>query len=265
MKKFLTLMIAAVMLLGCVNVTAYADENHRGTTLITAVVAPVAYEIVVPQTVNMTEPGIVEVGAPSVKNVTGAFTSTVISYTATGDEYFVATGKSTKMKASYYSDSTGTTPFPTGAVEVYNNQSLVSPLPVIYVGVSEADWLAAEAGQYEAKITFDFNSANNTKKSVSDLLNTVSGGFPTTASSGWKAVGADHLSVFIDDSNLKMLNMSASFNTTIDISTQLTPDAKGYVGSSNNKTWYFVTENNILTSIEIDSIGGELTIFKPNN
>ena len=257
MKKFLTLMTAAVLLFGCVNITAYADDAHKGTTTITATVAAVAYEIVIPENVSMTEPGVVEIGAPSVTNIQNANAKIVISYTAEGTD-FALTGGSETMTATYYSDAEGKTVFPATAVEVYKNKALVDPLPKIYVGVSEDDWYTATPGTYTATVTFDFNSSFNSKKTISDILNTVSGGFPTNREDGWRGLnGMDHLSVYLDGSTFKNDNLSGGYNTNIssfDISGEATLDGNVYVYEEKQQYysyfWKFIMTDNVLTSIE---------------
>ena len=140
-------------------------SKTSGTTDITAVkaAAPLSYEMVIPSAVNMTKAGIVEIGTPSVEDVKNATEKTVISYTASGTQLTLENSDKT-MTTSYYTDSTGTTAMPSTAIEVYKNKDLVDPLTTLYVGVTESDWNAADAGTYKATVTFDFAAEEKEEK-----------------------------------------------------------------------------------------------------
>ena len=256
MKKFLTLMTAAVLLFGCVNITAYADDAHKGTTTITATVAAVAYEIVIPENVSMTEPGVVEIGAPSVTNVRNANDKIVISYTAEGTD-FALTGGSETMTATYYSDADGKTVFPATAVEVYKNKALVDPLPKIYVGVTEDDWYTATPGTYTATVTFDFNSEYKygqwSDRNLNDLLSTVAGGFPTSEENAWRGNtgSTERFAIYVDDGDTLKLIDNGYEITIIDIfDTPLQVNGDVYECEDiQEKVWKFYMTNDVLTSI----------------
>ena len=159
MKKTVSLILAVMMLLSCMSITAFATDNN--TTEITAVkAAPLSYKIVIPQAVTITEAGVVEIGTPSVETVTGATANTVISYTATGTQLTLENSDKTMATSYYtaYTDATTNTPLTSTAIKVYKNSAVVDPLTKLYVGVTEDDWNAADAGTYTATVTFDFDA-----------------------------------------------------------------------------------------------------------
>ena len=200
MKKALSLILALVLTMGYSMITLTADNN---TTTITAVVPErvVSFDMVIPESVSIDSAGIKEIGAPTVANVNNASVNTVISYTATGTD-FTMTGKPTKtMKATYYTDADGKNALASTPIKVYEQNAAVNSLTRLYVGITEKAWNAAEAGTYTATVTFAFSSSEVV--TVSGLLSTVSGGFPTQISAGsavpanaWKCDGGQSMYVF---------------------------------------------------------------------
>lgn len=202
MKKALSLILALVLTMGYSMITLTADNN---TTTITAVVPErvVSFDMVIPESVSIDSAGIKEIGAPTVEKVKNASVNTVISYTATGTD-FTMTGKPTKtMKATYYTDADGINALDSKPIKVYEQNAAVNSLTRLYVSITEKAWNAAEAGIYTATVTFAFSSSEVV--TVSGLLSTVSGGFPTRNSAGsavpanaWKCDGGQSMYVFGD-------------------------------------------------------------------
>lgn len=139
--------------------TSNPASTTSGTTDIKAVkAAPLSYELVIPQSVpTITAAGVTEIGAPSVKDVKNATGKTVISYTASGTQLTLENSDKT-MTTSYYTDSEGNTALTDDAIEVYKNSAVIASPTTLYVGVTETDWDAADAGTYHATVTFNFEA-----------------------------------------------------------------------------------------------------------
>ena len=169
MKKLLALVLALLMVLGCMSLTVFADEPNN-VTPITATkpavenpepeVVPVSYEIVIPSEVKITKAGVKEIGKPSVTNVQNAEANTVISYKAVGTQLELESGEA--METTYYKAYTSRANYSllddNDSIVVYQNKAVVDPLTTLSVGVSKSAWDAAEAGTYSATITFNFTS-----------------------------------------------------------------------------------------------------------
>ena len=156
MKKTLALVLAIVMALGCMSITAFATTDNS-TDITLNVAKPLTYDMVIPEDVtNLNAAGIYSVGQAKVENVENATEKTVISYTAETTA-FKCDGK-TDIPASYYTDAQGADAFPTTAVEVYKAKADAASIPTMYVGISETAWNAAENGTYTATVTFNFSS-----------------------------------------------------------------------------------------------------------
>lgn len=169
MKKALSLILAVMMLLGCMSITVFAEEP-KNITAITATkqaveepepeVVPVSYEMVIPAAVTITEAGVKEIGAPAVKNVQNAEDNTVISYVATGTQLTLKDSDKTMATTYYkaYTSRVNYTLLTSDPIVVYQNKDAVNPLTKLYVGVSKSAWDAAEAGTYAATVTFNFSA-----------------------------------------------------------------------------------------------------------
>lgn len=158
MKKALSLILAVMMLFGGMSLSVFAASENVGTTNITAVVPAkeTGYTMVIPTGVApITEAGTYLVGTPSVKYVENADEGTLITYTVTGTN-FKCDGKK-DLVASYYTDASATKPLSEEAITVYENNKLADPLTDIYVKVTDRDWNAAEAGVYNAALSFAFD------------------------------------------------------------------------------------------------------------
>ena len=263
MKKILSLVLALVMLLGCMSVTAFAATDN--TTDITLTVAKeLTYDMVIPEAVSIDAAGVYAVGQAKVANVKNATDKTVISYTATTTN-FKSEGKS-DIPASYYTDAQGDAAFPTTAVEVYKNKTDAASIPTMYVGISEAAWNAAENGTYTATVTFNFEvKAPKTFNTVADAIDTISdltvftNGQSEGASCSWKnehdgdmwrSINTDPVSDCLTFINWEQCNLP--------VSTALTKTENGYTCTFEGATFVFAIENDVLKSVTVSNLSDNL-------
>ena len=180
-KKIVSLVLAVIMLLGCLSVTAFATEpatstNKTGNTTITAVkaskteieeeVVTVSYNMVIPAGVNMTAAGTAVIGTPTVEDVKNATVNTVISYTVSATQLTLENGSATMNTTYIYAYPGGyyygnladlaATFDKGGSIPVYMNNATLTDIPWFGVTVTKADWYKATPGTYTATMTFNF-------------------------------------------------------------------------------------------------------------
>ena len=260
MKKILSLVLALLMLLGCMSITAFAEEDpYTGSTTITANVADkrLSYEIVIPQTVTMNEAGVKEIGAASINMEAGklknATANTVISYTASGTDFKLSTDDNKTMAASYYTDSEGTIALTNNAIDVYKNSKLVDPLTTLYVGVSQTDWDTAartNPGTYTATVTFNFSAEEKeaTKVIIADILPES---FPTYCDTARWGNGVCGSHLYVENGNLCA---QAGNNVSVPVATVLTPTSGDYNYTctfSDGVTWKFAMSGDEFWKVNI--------------
>ena len=176
MKKAFSLTLAALMLLGCMSLSAFAAENENQSVLTLTAEVPsqkLSYKMVIPESVEtVTAAGIHPIGAPSVEKVENGSMATVISYTASGTN-FKSEGKA-EIPATYYTDELGKNELdPQTPIKVYECNGPVDSLTNLYVGITAADWNAAEEGTYTAAVTFNFEESAAVTKTLGDILATI--------------------------------------------------------------------------------------------
>ena len=259
MKKLLSLVLALVMVLGCMTVPAFAEEDpYTGNTTITANVAKpdVEYEIVIPQAVTMNEAGVVPIGEAKI-DITGdklkyATEKTVISYTASGTNFKLSTDESKTMTATYYSaytdKDTNTVLDSTKAIDVYKNSALVDPLTKLYVGVSQTDWDTAATtnpGTYTATVTYNFSAEEAV--TIADIL---PNDFPTTKGL-WASEPTVRYTVYKNSENLTFVDQGDSSTNffNVPLTTPVAAVAGGYECSVGDASFTFNMTGNALTSI----------------
>ena len=244
MKKTLALILAIVMALGCMSITAFAAENEAEITAeITA--ADFGYTMVIPTATTLTEANHENVllgtdGKVSIKDIKHPTDKVNVVYTVDLSNGNLTDGTNTigatykyKQGANEFAAIDGTT-----KVTVYANKTVNDSL--VNVTANKDQWNAAPAGTYNATVVFNFEKVEIV--TVSDLLNTVEG------VQWWN----QHSGV------LKIVNERLIYNhgNGIDLTAVLTKTSENtYFGKTTTDTgdnfWNvtFNTTNGILTSI----------------
>ena len=176
MKKTLSLLLAALMLTGTLAASAGAEDPKTTISLTKEAPAPLAYEIVVPETAAVTGAGETSIGAATVENVENAAENTVISYTAVGTDFTADDGSGT-IPADYFLDAAASTPLAGETVKVYESGAIVTNPPEIYVSITESDWESAAPGDYTATVTYTFDAEEAEEEetvTLYDIFETVS-------------------------------------------------------------------------------------------
>ena len=255
MKKMLSLVLAAILLLGCLSVTALAEGNQ--TTITAVKVAPLSYEIVIPTEVaQITAAGVYTIGAAKVEKVENANAKTVISYTATGTN-FKADGMA-DMPATYYTaytDETTNTVLTDAPITVYANGAPVADekLTILSVGISDTDWDAAEAGTYTATVTYDFTAAEAPiTKTVSEIIADMKKSMTTWSESTWNN-GQDTYRIWANDTSLVVgCDNGSTFDVgRLSISEKLVKEGDQYRYAGSDGEWTFNMADGVLVSVTV--------------
>ena len=109
----------------------------------------------------------------------------------------------------------------------------------------------------DATFEGDYSSLNGTyvaPVTIADVLATVSGGFPTTSSSGW--VSQDGSKIYSDEDNL-------NFGDLMPLSSALTPSGNDYEIIKDDNTFTFVMESGVLSKIKMLPSLGSLVSYYP--
>ena len=160
MKKILSLVLAVVMLLGCMSITAFAAENEAEITAeITA--ADFGYTMVIPTATTLTEANHENVllgtdGKVSITNIKHPTDKVNVVYTVDLTNGNLTDGTNT-INATYkykqgdaeFAAIDGTT-----KVTVYANKTVNDSF--VNVTANADQWDAAPAGTYNATVTFNF-------------------------------------------------------------------------------------------------------------
>ena len=160
MKKTLALILAIVMALGCMSITAFAAENEAEITAeITA--ADFGYTMVIPTATTLTEANHENVllgtdGKVSIKDIKHPTDKVNVVYTVDLSNGNLTDGTNTigatykyKQGANEFAAIDGTT-----KVTVYANKTVTDSL--VNVTANKDQWNAAPAGTYNASVTFNF-------------------------------------------------------------------------------------------------------------
>lgn len=132
-------------------------------------------------------------------------------------------------------------------------------------GYTFTGWNTSSDGtgdHYDAGATYSTDSdlalyaewTSGTSVTISDILNTVPGGFPTTQSSGW--VAQDGSKIYIDGSNLTSGGVIMAFNDV------LTPDGDNYtISPSFGYIFIFIMQSGVLSRIDKQSLGQTVSYY----
>ena len=256
MKKTLSLILAVMMLLGCMSVTAFAAENDKsGDTTITAKkVTPFSYEIVFPTNVaEITKAGAYMVGQAKVTKVAGATEKTVISYTATTED-FKCEGKS-DLPATYHTEEAATNAFPTTAVTVYENKADAASIPTMWVKIADADWTAAADGTYTATVTFNFEAKEAEPVAIVTIADILPDDFPDSQYSSWWTGGCA-CDLYATGGNLCA---AGGYTVSVPVATVLTPTSGDYdyTCTVDGITWKFAMSGDEFCKVNISGAEGE--------
>ena len=258
MKKTLSLILAVMMLLGCMSITAFAAENEATITAeITA--ADFGYTMVIPTTTTLTEANHENVllgtdGKVSIKDIKHPNDKINVSYTVDLTNGNLTDGTNTinatykyKQGANEFAAIDGTT-----KVTVYANKTVTDSF--VNVTANKDQWNAAPAGTYNASVTFNFKKEDVV--TVADLLNTVEGGLPssnnvmTKPDGAWQSEKASCWNcagflTFVGHSDYNQ-NSGISPSSTV----ELVEEGKyKYTDTRDNFTTYFFMEDGVLTKI----------------
>lgn len=143
------------------------EPETSGTTDIVAIVPDeqVSFIMVIPDSTSVDGDNysLAEVGAASVKDVTGADENTVISYTVSWTDFIKTDDETMFMQALYWLDDSKQNPLGSNPVTVYENKKIADPLPAIYVSIAEGVWSSALPGDYKSVLTFTFTATEKTE------------------------------------------------------------------------------------------------------
>ena len=191
MKKTLSLILAVIMLLGCMSITAFAADNQTTITAeITA--ADFGYEMVIPTATTLTEANHENVllgtdGKVSIKDIKHPTDKVNVVYTVDLSNGNLTDGTTTI--AAIYKYQQGANEFAaidgTTKVTVYANATVNDSF--VNVTANSAQWDAAPTGTYNATVTFNFAAEEKAEMvTVSFATSTHSGAtnYSFTDSSG---------------------------------------------------------------------------------
>lgn len=159
MKKTLALVIAIVMALGCMSITAFAENN---ASVITATLPKMSYTIIIPSETTLTEDAHADIlmgGASGKASITvdahGSEKETVY-YTvdlakadlSDGDGHTISTSYTYAQDEEYAALTKDT------KVTVYTDGKVVDS--TLKVTADNTEWMAAPSGDYTATVVFNF-------------------------------------------------------------------------------------------------------------
>ena len=206
MKKALSFILAVIMLLGCLSITAFAAENEAEITAeITA--ADFGYEMVIPTTTTLTEANHENVllgtdGKVSIKNIKHPTDKVNVVYTVDLTNGNLTDGTNT-INATYkykqgdadFAAIDGTT-----KVTVYANKTVNDSF--VNVTADKDQWDAAPVGTYNATVVFNFaQDVITTSGEVTYKVEGIHDGIPNnlkfTDSNGTVCTGEDLEMAFV--------------------------------------------------------------------
>lgn len=174
MKKALTLILAVLMLFGCMSITAFAEDN---TTDITAIVPDktLSYDMVIPTSTTLTEEAHENVllgtdGKVTIANVVNGTDKVNVSYTVgltngnltDGTNTIDATYKYKQSESEFAAIDSET------KVTVYANKTVTDSF--VNVTADDTQWDNAPAGTYNASVTFNFVKEDVKTVTAADAL-----------------------------------------------------------------------------------------------
>ena len=261
MKKTLALVLAIVMALGCMSITAFAADNEATITAeITA--ADFGYTMVIPTATTLTEANHENVllgtdGKVSIKDIKHPTDKVNVSYTVDLTNGNLTDGTTTinatykyKQGANEFAAIDGTT-----KVTVYANKTVNDSF--VNVTANKDQWNAAPAGTYNASVTFNFKKEDKLMPdtlTIAELLNTVS--FPNTLGNGWET--ADSALGMYDDNGVIRFYGTNSYAVDMTNKSAQKKDETTYTYSIQTAptmtlTFTFNLENGKLASIVVES------------
>ncbi len=181
MKKALSLILAIVMALGCMGLTAFA-ETPKNQTDITAIVPAKAlsYEMVIPAATTLTEEAHENVllgadGKVSITNVKNGTDKVSVYYTVDLTNGTLTDGTNTIAATYKYKQGEGEFAAIDGTtkVTVYENATVKDSL--VNVTADDTQWKAAPAGTYNASVTFNFSAVPMVKVRVYSYYGEING------------------------------------------------------------------------------------------
>ena len=266
MKKTLSLILAVMMLLGCMSVTAFAEDNG---TNITANVPKMSYTAIIPADTTLSETshtGVLLGGDNGKASITvdkhGSAKENVY-YTVDLTNANLADADGNTITTSYtyaqggdYSALTADT-----KVTVYTGGKVVDS--TIKVTADDTEWMAAPSGEYTASVVFNFvkEDAAPVISSVEDLIpeNFPFNGDPRYwPNNAWK--NENNRACFSYTSMGNPWLVFSDYNGTGDMdlqiklicSTPVTKTSNGvYTATQNNITFVFTLTDSVLTSIQL--------------
>lgn len=189
MKKVLSFILAVMMLLGCMSITAFAKGNN--TSVINATLPKMSYTIIIPSETTLTEDvhaNVLMGGASGKATITvdkhgSAKENVYYTVDLTNANLADADGHTITTSYTYAQGGDYTALTSDTKVTVYTGGKVVDS--TIKVTADDTEWMAAPSGDYTASVVFNFvkEDAAPTFKTIGDILNTVPA---ITSNSPWK-------------------------------------------------------------------------------